>query len=267
MQLEHICQQAMELIKAVGQWQLAEQQRVRTADVEVKAHNSLVSYVDKESERRLVAGLLDILPQSTFLTEERTVAARTSAQQWIIDPLDGTTNYLHGLPCFGISVALQLDGALVAGLVYDPPHDELFVAWRGGGAWCNGQRITVRANKQLAQALLATGFPYYDYSLLGNYLRAFKHFVQHTRGVRRWGAAAIDLAWTACGRFDGFFEYSLNPWDVAAGIVLVCEAGGYVSDFHGYDRALDSGQILAASPTIHRAMLEVLCSAFSTNDA
>ncbi len=265
MELERICRKAAQAVRDVGQWQLAEQQRVGRADIVLKGHNSLVSYVDKTSEERLVERLQALWPGCAFLTEEQTVAQGSAEVQWIIDPLDGTTNYLHGLPCFAISVALQVAGKLVAGVVYGPAQDELFVAWQGGGAWCNGRRVRVRANDRLAEALLATGFPYHDYRFVEPYLRALQHFMRHTRGLRRWGAAAIDLAWTACGRYDGFFEYGLNCWDVAAGIVLVREAGGLVSDFEGDVRGASSGQqIVAASPAVHRAMLEVLAAAFST---
>ncbi len=267
MQLDVICRKAADGIRAIGQWQLAEQHKVRATDVELKDHNSLVSYVDRESERRLAEHLRRLWPGCGFLTEEETVDQRACDVRWIIDPLDGTTNYLHGLPCFAISVALQVADQLVAGIIYDPPHDELFVAWQGGGAWCNGRPIRVRANARLADALLATGFPYHDYTFMEHYLGVFRHFMHHTRGLRRWGAAAVDLAWTACGRYDGFFEYSLNPWDVAAGIVLVRAAGGVVTDFSGGDGALHGRQILAASPAIHAAMLEVIGPAFAAKEA
>lgn len=225
---------------------------VTEEEIVVKSRNSLVSHVDQSAERSLVTGLQALLPDAAFLTEEETVDQSTATDRWIIDPLDGTTNFLHGLPFFSISIALERDGHLVLGIVHEVVRDEHFVAWKGGGAWLDGRSIKVSNRYSLADCLVATGFPYYDYQHVDAYLQVLKGFMEQTRGLRRLGSAALDLAYVACGRFDTFFEYALHPWDVAGGIVLVREAGGIVTDFHGNEDACMSGrEVLAAGKLIH----------------
>lgn len=230
--------------------------------IEEKSLNSLVSYVDRQAEERLVAALSALVPGSVFLTEEGTVANTAGRYRWIIDPLDGTTNFLFGLPHFAISVALQEDDHTQLGVVYEVNHGEHFAAWRGGGAYRNGRPIRCRTNAELGAGLIATGFPYHIYPEMPQYLRAFEHFMRSTRGVRRFGAAALDLAWTACGRFDGFFEKGLSPWDIAAGALLVEEAGGTITDFRGGDGYLFNGEVVAASQAYHPVMLRPIREAF-----
>lgn len=237
--------------------------RVTSGMAEEKGHNSLVSEVDRLAEERLVEGLSRLLPGSAFLTEEAVVAQSAGRQRWIIDPLDGTTNFLFGVPLFCISVALEQEGELVLGLVHDVMADEQYVAWKGGGAWCNGQALRVSATAHLAQSLLATGFPYYDYAGTAAYLQVLEHFMRHTRGIRRLGSAALDLAWTARGRFDGFYEYGLHPWDVAGGAVLVREAGGMVSDFEGGPQYLHGKTLIAGNAAIREAVQSAINSYFS----
>ncbi|MCF8237955.1 MAG: inositol monophosphatase [Saprospiraceae bacterium] len=225
---------------------------VQACEVELKSRNSLVSRVDREAEESLVKGLRALLPDAGFLTEEGTVKQSRARNRWIIDPLDGTTNFLHGLPFFAISIALERDGQLVLGIVHEVSRNEHFVAWKDGGAWCNEQRISVSKQEKLADSLIATGFPYYDFSRTEAYIEVLKAFMRQTRGVRRIGSAALDLAYVACGRFEAFYEYALHPWDVAGGIVLVREAGGVVTDFAGDQEVCASGsEILAAGPFIH----------------
>lgn len=254
--LEALCKQSVTIAKQTGQFLLAELGKVNAHQIEEKSLNSLVSYVDQEAEKQIVAGLQALLPAAAFLTEEATVEQSEAAYRWIIDPLDGTTNFLFGLPCFAISIALEHQGQLVLGVVYEPNRDECFYAWQGGGAWCNEQPIHCRNNSDLKQSLLATGFPYYDYSRMQPYLKLFTQLAQNTRGIRRWGAAAVDLAYVAAGRYDGFFEYALNAWDVAAGIILVQEAGGKVCDFKGQANSLNNGEIVAAGHSFHPLLLE-----------
>ncbi len=250
MTLEQLCQQARPLIVQTGAFIRAELGKVNHQDIVTKALNSLVSYVDQTAEKQLVAGLNRLLPEATFLTEEETVDTKHSDLQWIIDPLDGTTNFLHQLPVFSVSVALQKQGKIVLGIVYEINRDECFYAWAGGGAYCNDHPIRVSRNTALADSLIATGFPYYDYDRIKTYLQVLAELMKGTRGIRRFGSAAVDLAYTACGRFDGFFEYSLNAWDVAAGILLVQEAGGVVTDFSGGDNYLFGGEMIACSKGI-----------------
>lgn len=256
--LEQVCKKAVEVVLETGAFIRSQRGKVAADRIIEKSKNSLVSFVDQTAEEKLVHGLGAILPEPTFLTEEGTVIARKGKYRWIIDPLDGTTNFLHDLPIFSVSVALEVDDELVLGIVYEINQDECFYAWKDGGAYLNDQQIQVSPAVQLSNSLIATGFPYYDYSLMRKYFGALESFMQATRGIRRLGSAAVDLAYVACGRFEGFFEYSLHPWDVAAGIVLIRESGGIVTDFRGGDDYLFGGSILAASTTTHAPMLEIL---------
>jgi myo-inositol-1(or 4)-monophosphatase len=244
------------LIRNVGKFLRQELGKVAAGDIETKALNSLVSYVDKTAEEQLVEGCSQILPEAGFITEEETIVSNADkAWRWIIDPLDGTTNFLHQLPFFSISVALQHQQKTVMGFVYEVNRDELFYAWKGGGAWLNGKAIQVTPTLSLADSLVATGFPYYDFEKTTAYLKMLEQLMKGTRGVRRLGSAALDLAYTACGRFDAYFEYSLAPWDVAAGAFLVQEAGGIVTDFGGGENYIFGKEIMASNPALAATML------------
>lgn len=232
--------------------------KIRNQDIETKSLNSLVTYVDKETEQQLVARLKEIVPDAAFLTEEATIAQTENDWQWIIDPLDGTTNFIHGVPVFGISVALAYKNEIKVGVVYEPVRDDCFYAVKDNGAFRNGMSIQVSKTTKLQDSLIATGFPYYDYSQTDKYLDFLKYLMQHTRGVRRLGAAAIDLCYTACGIFDGFFEYSLSPWDVAAGSLIVQEAGGIVCDFNGGNNFLFGKSIIASNTNIQKEFYNAL---------
>lgn len=225
--------------------------KVQSGDIIVKDLNSLVSYVDIQSEKILVEGLKQLLPESTFIAEEGTEATTSSEWVWIIDPLDGTTNFLHQIPVYGVSIALQYQGEVVFGLVYEVNRKECFYALKDQGAYKDGEKIHVN-NVDLADALIATGFPYYDFSKTKSYLQVLEFLMKHTRGVRRLGAASIDLVYVACGRFNGFYEYSLAPWDVAAGALIVKEAGGIVTDFSGGQNWLFGKSIVVGAPDIHQ---------------
>lgn len=227
-----------------------------------KSLHSLVSYVDTTAEQQLVQSLGQLLPGAAFLTEEATVEQGDAEWRWIIDPLDGTTNFLHRLPIFSISIALQHLGKTVLGVVYEVNRDECFYAWEGGGAWLNGQSIRVSDNPVLKDSLMATGFPYYNFDQMRGYFRALERFMQETRGIRRLGSAAVDLAYVACGKFDAFFEYSLQPWDVAGGAIIVQEAGGVVTDFSGGDSYLLGKSIIASSKALYPAVLPIILDAF-----
>jgi len=214
--------------------------------IEYKGLNDMVSYVDKETEQRLVDGLHKILPEAGFIAEEGT-GQKTDGQEfsWIIDPVDGTTNYMHGLPVFAISIALMQNNKIVSGVVYEINRDECFTAWLGGGAFLNEIPIKVSSAKYLKDSLIATGFPYYDFEMMENYLNILKELMQKSHGLRRLGAASVDLVYVACGRFEGFFEYNLKPWDVAAGTLIVQEAGGIVKDFKGGDEFVFGRELIA----------------------
>ena len=263
-ELEQLCQNVRPIVDGVAAFIKNELGKVGHEEVETKELNSLVSYVDTTAEKRLVAGLSALLPGSAFLTEEETVARSDAEFRWIIDPLDGTTNFLHQLPCFAVSVALEHRGETVLGIVHEVNRAEQFYAWKGGGAWLNGRPIHVSKTTDLKDSVIATGFPYRDFRQMEKYLDAFRFFMKNTRGIRRFGAAAVDLAWVACGRFEVFFEYGLSPWDVAAGILLVKEAGGKTSDFSGGNGCLFGGEIIAAGPGLMAAARGQIAAAFKS---
>lgn len=247
-----LAMEASQVVRQVAEQIKAAYGTVTEGEIELKSRNSLVSHVDQSAERALVSGLRALLPDAGFLTEEETVEQQKATDRWIIDPLDGTTNFLHGLPFFSISIALERQGKLVLGIVHEVTREEHFVAWEGGGTWLNGRQVFVSVRDQLSDCLIATGFPYYDYQHIDGYLNVLKAFMEQTRGLRRLGSAALDLAYVACGRFDAFYEYALHPWDVAGGIVLVREAGGVVSDFgDGEDKCESGKEVLAANKAVH----------------
>ncbi len=232
--------------------------QVSDSQIETKSLNSLVSFVDKGAEELLVAGLKKILPEAGFIAEEGTETKSQPTLNWIIDPLDGTTNFLHNIPVFAISIALKEGEEIVAGVVYEIGQKECFSAFKDGGAFLNGKAIRVSEKANLSDTLIATGFPYYDFDRMEEFINILKSFIHKTRGVRRLGSAATDLAYVACGRFDGFFEYGLSPWDVAAGVVLVKEAGGVVCDYSGGNDFLFGGEISASSSAVHDEFMAVL---------
>ena len=260
--LQDITAKVGSLAKTVGNFIQAEAQNFNRDSVEVKSFNQLVSYVDKTAEEKLVEGLKQIMPEAGFITEEATIATEQKEYMWVIDPLDGTTNFIHQLPIYSISIALLHNNIPVIGVVFEPNRHELFYAWKDGGAYLNGHKITVKQNNELSKSLLATGFPYYDFDLMQRYLNTLQAFLRTTRGMRRMGSAAVDLAYVACGRFDGFFEYGLSPWDVAGGIVLVREAGGKISTFSGTDDAIFGKEIVAASSQIYDDFYTVIHKGF-----
>ncbi len=246
----------LEVIQSVGNFQRQIFLNKIEIEIELKDKNSLVSFVDKESEIMLTNGLKNILPTASFVTEEATVEQNSKGLHWIIDPLDGTTNFLHRIPFYAISVALYNNSEPLLGVVYNVMLNELFYAEKNNGAWLNNQRIKQSNTISIADSLLATGFPYYDYSTTQSFQKTLLYFMQHTRGVRRCGSAAIDLCYTACGRFDAFWEQGLHVWDVAAGVIIAQESGCRVSDFTGKQDYLYGREIICASNTIYPSVLE-----------
>lgn len=254
--LKKLCLDVVELCREVGIQIKIEEHRISKKDIEEKSLNSLVSYVDKMAEEQLVEGLDELLPEAGFIAEEGTSTKKGERFNWVIDPLDGTTNFLHKLPVYSVSVALQEDDEIVLGVVFEINRDECFYAWKNGGAFLNNNSIKVSTNTELKDSLLATGFPYYDYDRVDAYFGLLKDLAHNSRGIRRLGSAAVDLAYVACGRFDAFFEYSLHPWDVAAGALLVKEAGGKISDFSGKDNWLNGREIIASSTFLNEEITE-----------
>ena len=247
---QQLCAETVEIARSVGKYMLEERQNFDASKIENKGLHDLVSYVDKESERKIISALEKLIPDSGFIAEEGTTTKKGDRFNWIIDPLDGTTNFIHGIPIFAVSIALMDNNELVVGVVYEVGHDECFYAWKNGGAYLNGKKISVSTSKDIVSSLLGTGFPYSTFEELDNFLKLLKWSMTEARGVRRLGSAATDLAYVACGRFDAFFEYDLKAWDVAAGALLVMEAGGEVSDFNAGNDYVFGGNILAANKNI-----------------
>jgi myo-inositol-1(or 4)-monophosphatase len=229
-------------------------------EIDLKGDKNLVTEVDREAERLIVEHLLACFPGHTIIAEEGEHPAGDSPFRWIIDPLDGTTNYAHGFPWFCVSIGLEAEGELAAGVIYNPLSDELFTATRGGGAFMNGRRLQVSARSPLKNTLLGTGFPYDCATDPANNFANFIAFQKAARGIRRAGAAALDLAYVAAGRLDGFWELKLKPWDVAAGVLLIREAGGMVTTFDGSAYDVFNDRILATNGLIHGDMTALLAA-------
>ena len=257
---------AVRAARAAGDIIVRNMDRIDRLKIVTKQNNDFVSKVDLMAEQAIIDTLKQAFPEHGILAEESGQQDREAEFQWIIDPLDGTTNYLHGFPQFSVSIALQHRGRLEVGVIYDPISQELFTASRGNGATLNDRKIRVTGHKGLNNALLGTGFPYYDQSYLDTYLETMKALMQKTAGIRRPGSAALDLAWLAAGRIDGFWEFNLKAWDIAAGALIVREAGGIVSDFENKGNYLESGDIIAAAPKVFPEMLKIIQEKVNASD-
>jgi len=256
MRLEDLLKVAITAAKEAGKIQ--REWLGREKRIEFKGEINLVTEVDTRCERMIVEIIKKSFPQHNILTEETPMPELPSPYRWIVDPLDGTTNYAHGYPCFCTSIALEVGGEIVLGVIYDPILEELFTAQEGKGAFLNGERISVSSTQRLIEALISTGFPYDLRESSENNLDHFNNFIMEARAIRRDGSAALDLCYVAMGRFDGFWELKLKPWDVAAGKIIVEEAGGLVTDFRGGPLDIYGDQILATNGKIHNEMMEVL---------
>jgi myo-inositol-1(or 4)-monophosphatase len=260
--LPEILEQVITVVKETGEFIREEQRRFDSARIEKKAKNDLVSYVDRESEIKLVNGLKKILPEAGFIAEENTETKR-AVFNWIIDPLDGTTNFIHSIPAYCISVALAKDDDVLIGVVLEISRDECFYTCKNQPAFLNGTKISVSTAEKLEDCLIATGFPVNHFDEMEGYKKSLDFFVRHTHGVRRIGSAALDLCYVACGRFAGFFEVNLKPWDVAAGALLVKNAGGAVSDFKGSDDWLFGKRIIASGHAIQADFFTAVTNSFA----
>jgi myo-inositol-1(or 4)-monophosphatase len=255
--LKKICKETVKIARETGKF-VKEYRLNNKPSVESKGRNDFVTQIDKASEKKLVEALGNLLPEAGFIAEENTSDKEGSVYNWIIDPIDGTTNFIHGLYPFAISIALKENDKIVVGVIYEMGLDECFYSWEKGPAFLNGEEIQVSTNAKVADSLVATGFPYTNYSLIGNFMETLDHFMKNSHGLRRLGSAAVDLAYVACARFDAFYEYNLKPWDVAAGAFLVQQAGGEVSDFTGGDNYLFGGEIVAANGQMFEEMQHVI---------
>lgn len=247
---------ALEAAKSAGKIIKDRIGTISNEEITQKNVSDYVTQVDVESEKIIIDYIKKHFPGHQLMSEESSDNYKRAEYLWIVDPLDGTTNFIHGFPVVAISIALMYKGELTLGVVYDPARDELFYAERGSGAFLNEQKIRVSLIKEPALSLIATGFPFRNKQYINNYIKIFRELLYLVSDLRRPGAAAIDLAYVACGRVDGFFEFALNPWDIAAGTVLIKEAGGAVSDFQGGEDYLEAGHIIAGNPVIHLFLVE-----------
>jgi myo-inositol-1(or 4)-monophosphatase len=258
MTLNPIISQVTEVAKIAGQFIREERLTFDADKIEYKGLNDLVSYVDKTAEQKIVAGLGKILPEAGFITEEKTTTKIGETYNWVIDPLDGTTNFIHGLPSYSVSIGLKKNEELVLGVVYEVCQDECFYAHSDSPAYLNGKEIKVSNKPTVADSLIATGFPYYDFSKQAAYIELFTELMRNCHGLRRLGSAAVDLCYTAGGRFDAYYEYNLNEWDVAGGIVILKQAGGHVVNFKGGYEVLNTREVLATNGKVTGEMLEYI---------
>ena len=258
MNLEKLCEEARVIIAKSVDFIRQQANQFDAGVVEKKGFNDLVSYVDKTSEQMLVDGLSAILPGCGFITEENTAGSNGERFRWIIDPLDGTTNFVHGVPCYCVSVALTDGDELVMGIIHEVNLNECFYSWKGAGTFLNGKSISVSSRPSLSESLIVTGFPYTNFDRLSQYMEIFDYCMRNTHGIRRPGSAAVDLAYVACGRYEAFYEYGLNSWDVAAGAFIVQQAGGKVSDFSGEGNFVFGKEIIASNPSVFGEFLAVV---------
>jgi myo-inositol-1(or 4)-monophosphatase len=255
---ELLCNKVIAITRLTGNFIRKESMNFDANAIEFKGLNDLVSYVDKNAEKQLVRNLKKLIPEAGFTTEEKTINRKGRVYNWIIDPLDGTTNFIHGIPTYAISIALYEEEHPVIGVVYEINRGEMFYTYKGGAAYLNNKEIRVSGRTALADCLLATGFPYYQFDKQARYMQLFSEMMQKCHGLRRIGSAAVDLAYVACGRFDAFFEYNLNAWDVAAGAYLVQQAGGNILNFSGGDEFISTREILATNAKIDGELLETI---------
>ncbi len=247
MDFKGICEKVTDIARETGSFIRSERQSFSSDKIETKGIHNYVSYVDKQAEEMLVNRLAEIVPAAGFIAEEGTGSKNENGFNWIVDPLDGTTNFIHGLPPHSVSIALADNNRIVLGVVYEVNLSECFYSWEGAPAFLNGKEIRVSDTARVKDSLIATGFPYTAFDRMSSFLVSFEYFMKNSHGLRRLGSAAIDLAYVACGRFDAFYEFGLSPWDVAAGSFLVQQAGGRVSDFSGGGDYLFGRELVAAN--------------------
>jgi len=239
--------QVQDIAREVGNFIRTEQKKLSAENIEIKSVASLVTYVDKTAEQRIVSALKALIPDSGFVAEEGTAESHNEKYTWFVDPLDGTTNYLFGIAPHSVSIGLAEDGKMVLGVVYEIGANEMFYAWKDSPAYCNEKEIKAASRSKMEETLIGTGFPYYDFDRVDDYISAMKYLMKNTLGLRRFGSAAVDLCYVASGRFDAFYEHALHAWDVAAGVFILQQAGGKVTDFNGGDNWLFGGQLISAS--------------------
>jgi len=254
---QNMLNQVIAAAKNAGAFIRKERESFSYEKVEIKGLNDLVSYVDKTAEEMIVKELNSILNTAGFIVEENTLTGKKE-YNWIVDPLDGTTNFIHGIPSYAVSIGLEYNGEIIMGVVYEVSRDECFYAQKNKGAFLNGKQVHVSSRKNLSESLIGTGFPVYNFEYIDRYLAALKYFMERTHGVRRIGAASVDLCYLSCGRLDAFFEYNLKSWDVAAGALIVKEAGGTVCDFSGGNNWLFGKEISCTNTLLDKEFNTVI---------
>ena len=250
MDLKTLCNQVCELSKETGEYILGELPKFKTDSVESKSLHNFVTHVDKTSEARIVKKLSELLPDAGFIAEEGTSTVRGDRYNWVIDPLDGTTNFIHGLPPFAVSIALMEKDEVILGVVHEVISKETFYAWKGSPAFLNGAEIKVSKVTSVKDSLIATGFPYTEFNRIKPFMQSLEFLFTNSHGVRRLGSASVDMVYLACGRFEAFYEYGLSPWDVAAAVLIVKQAGGQISDFKGGNDYIFGKEIIVTNSGI-----------------
>ncbi len=258
MELGTLCKQVIEVAEKTGEFIYNEVPKIKAANVESKSLHNFVTYVDKTSEAKLVEALTKLLPEAGFIAEEGTSTKKGDRFNWIIDPLDGTTNFIHGLPPFAISIALMDNEELIIGVVHEVVSKETFYAWKGSAAYLNGKEIHVSTAARVKDSLIATGFPYTDFDKLRPFMLTLEHLFNQSHGVRRLGSASVDMAYLACGRFEGFYEYGLSPWDVAAAALIIRQAGGKITDFNGGENYIFGREIICGAPGMFSELYQLI---------
>ncbi len=258
MEYKYLCEQVQRIAIKTGNFIREERNKITGEDIQLKGVSSLVTYVDKTAEARIVSALKELIPGSGFVAEEGTAGSNSEKYTWFVDPLDGTTNFIHSIAPHSVSIGLAEETELVLGVVYEIGANELFYAWKGSPAFLNGKEIKVSTSSKPEDTLIATGFPYYDFDRVDDYIGAMKHLMKNTRGIRRFGSAAVDLSYVAAGRFDAFFEHALHAWDVAAGVFILQQAGGKTTDFNGGNNWLYGGELISASASFFDSFYEII---------
>jgi myo-inositol-1(or 4)-monophosphatase len=260
--LEKLTSDVCALARTIGEFLRSERKDFSLSRVKVKGLNNFVSDVDKNAEQQIVTSLRGLLPEAGFIAEEGTATCSNERYRWVVDPLDGTTNFIHGLAPYAVSIALMDGDEVILGVVHEAVANECFYAWKGSKSFLNGQEIHVSEIAAVESALVATGFPYYNFDKIQRYMNSLAFFMQRSHGMRRLGSAATDLAYVACGRFEAFYEYSLQPWDVAAGSLIVKQAGGRVSDFSGGNFYIFGQELVSTNANIYGEFLEIVKTHF-----
>ncbi|MBN2610223.1 MAG: inositol monophosphatase [Bacteroidales bacterium] len=256
MNYEHICKSTVDIATSAGQFIHSKLGKQVVNSVESKGKHNFVTEVDKAAEKQIVEALQKLIPESGFIAEEGTSTKKGERFNWIIDPLDGTTNFIHGAPPVSVSIALMENDEIVVGVVYEIFLKECFYAWKGSPAYLNGKEIHVSTAGRVSDSLIATGFPYHNFDRLKGFMQSLEYFFNNSHGVRRLGSAATDLAYVACGRYEAFYEYNLNPWDLAAGTFLIQQAGGRSTDFKGGNNYLFGKELVSANANVFNEFLE-----------